>query len=88
LLIVIWAQDELSFDRFHADKDEIYRVMQHVNFGGKVKTHSSVPKSLDDVLVDKYPEITHSKPTKVRSEPSNVPFGLYSLRRQRDGCRQ
>ena len=27
--ILLWVQDELKYDRFHAEGDQIYRVMRH-----------------------------------------------------------
>ena len=58
--ILLWVQDELSYDRFHAEGDQIYRVMRHVHIGGEIGTTSSIPKPLDEVLDEEYPEITHS----------------------------
>lgn len=58
--IVLWVQDELSFNRFHEEETQIYRVMRHATFGGRVGTTSSIPKPLNDVLDEEYAEITHS----------------------------
>ena len=30
ILIFLWVQDELSFDRFHENADRIYRVVKDV----------------------------------------------------------
>lgn len=58
--ILLWIQDELSFDSFHAEKDQIYRVMQHATFGGRKGTQSAIPGPLDDILDEQYSEITNS----------------------------
>ena len=58
--ILLWVQDELSYDRFHTEGDQIYRVMRHARFGGQLGTTNSIPKPLDEVLDEEYPEITHS----------------------------
>jgi putative ABC transport system permease protein len=58
--ILLWIQDELSFDSFHAEKDQIYRVMQHATFGGRKGTQAAIPMPLDNILDEQYPEITHS----------------------------
>jgi putative ABC transport system permease protein len=58
--ILLWIQDELSFDSFHAEKDQIYRVMQHATFGGRKSTQTAIPGPLDNILDEQYPEITHS----------------------------
>lgn len=36
MLIFLWVQDELSYDRFHEDVDDIYRVVREVNQSGQV----------------------------------------------------
>ena len=58
--IVLWVQDEMSYDTFLEENDQIYRVMQHTNFGGTTGTQSAMPKPLGDVLDEEYPEITHT----------------------------
>ncbi len=32
LLILLWVQDELGFDRFHVNADRIYRIVQNIKF--------------------------------------------------------
>jgi len=58
--IVLWVQDELNFDGFHEESDQIYRVMQHATFGGRKGTQDAIPGPLDYILDEEYPEITHS----------------------------
>jgi putative ABC transport system permease protein len=58
--IVLWIQDEISYDRFHEDGDRIYAVMRHATFGGNRGTTQSMPKPLAEVLVDEYPEVTNT----------------------------
>jgi len=58
--IVIWMQDEISYDRFHEDGDRTYAVMRHSTFGGNKGTTRSIPKPLAAALVDNYPEITET----------------------------
>jgi ABC-type antimicrobial peptide transport system permease subunit len=36
LLIMLWVQDELSFDGFHRDAPRIHRVIQHIRFEEEV----------------------------------------------------
>ena len=58
--ILLWIQDEMSYDTFLPESDQVYRVMQHTNFGGTTGTQSAMPKPLGDVLDEEYPEITHT----------------------------
>lgn len=32
LLILLWVKDELSYDGFHQDLDQLYRVQRHAYF--------------------------------------------------------
>jgi len=57
--IVLWVQDEMNYNGFHDESDQIYRVMQHATFGDTKGTQSAIPGPLDDILDEQYPEITH-----------------------------
>ena len=58
--ILLWVQDEMSYDKFLPQGDQVYRIMRHTVFGGQKGTSSSMPKPIAQVLVDEYPEITHT----------------------------
>lgn len=58
--IVLWIQDEVSYDRFHEDGDRTFAVMRHSTFGGRKGTTRSMPKPLAEALVNDYPEITNT----------------------------
>jgi putative ABC transport system permease protein len=49
LLIMLWVQDELSYDSFHENADQICRVL---TVGGTV-----TPSPLAETLKDEYPEV-------------------------------
>jgi len=58
ILILLWVEHELSYDRFHENADELYRVAlttERQDFHG-----SYLPGLLADFLKDDYPEITCS----------------------------
>jgi len=56
--ILLWVQDELSYDRFHEDSDQLYRVMRTARYGdGQVYTFPAITYRLDSVLDEEYPEI-------------------------------
>ena len=58
-LILLWVQDELSYDQFPDEVEQIYRVMRTSRHGaGQVSTTASITAKLDEVLVSDYPEIT------------------------------
>lgn len=53
ILILLWAQDELSFDRFHEHADNLYAATFS---NGSLVT----PTALSGFLKAEYPEITHT----------------------------
>jgi putative ABC transport system permease protein len=58
ILILLWVQDELSYDRFHENADQLYRVVFSADaerFRGEF-----VPGPLAAYLKDEYPEIVNS----------------------------
>src|SRR4030066_321012 len=57
LFILLWVQDEMSFDRFHANAPGLFRVEQD-QFGGQGTFHVSVtPYPLGPAIQDRFPEI-------------------------------
>ncbi|MGV3558688.1 ABC transporter permease [Larkinella arboricola] len=58
LLILLWVQDELSMDRFHANDDRIFRVMENQAWAGQdVGTTPSTPGILAENLKKDFPEV-------------------------------
>jgi ABC-type antimicrobial peptide transport system permease subunit len=61
ILTLLWVQDEVSFDRFHENADEIYRVTEHqYNSSGDYFPVAVTPWPLAESLKDTFPEITES----------------------------
>ncbi|CAN5897627.1 ABC transporter permease [soil metagenome] len=56
ILILLWVQDELSYDRFHAHADRIYRV--NTGMGGENMAIS--PPPLAPALVEELPEVENA----------------------------
>jgi putative ABC transport system permease protein len=54
IVIGLWIWDELSYDKYHKNYDNIASVMQHVTNNGEVQTWGSVPYPLADELRTKY----------------------------------
>src|SRR5215813_10490428 len=50
ILIGLWIWDELSFDRYHRNYDQIAQVMQNQTNNGVIKTQNGVPIPLADEL--------------------------------------
>jgi putative ABC transport system permease protein len=61
LLILLWVKDELSFNRFHKNLDQLYRVMEEQHYpGGEDLFTSSTPGPLASALKEELPEVKES----------------------------
>jgi putative ABC transport system permease protein len=56
MLILLWVQDELSFDKFHTNHATIYRVLQHMPFTEET-TWAINQGPLAQALEDEVPEV-------------------------------
>jgi len=50
MLILLWIQDEASYDEFHTNKDRIYQVWNNVAFNGKISNWNSTSDLLARIL--------------------------------------
>jgi putative ABC transport system permease protein len=57
LLLLLWIQDELSYDRYHKKAERIYRVAFQSEYQGKIKRSASSPKPLGPALIREFPWI-------------------------------
>ena len=55
VLILLWIQNELSHDKFHAKGDRIYTANNRDKFNGEVWAWNSTPKILGPTLKMSYP---------------------------------
>ncbi len=58
LLILLWVQDELSYDRFHEKGELIYRVEEDQFYSGERYHVTVTPHPSGPVWMEKIPEIT------------------------------
>ncbi len=56
ILILTWVRNELSYDRFHKNADQICRVVTVDFSGGNITKASGSPSLIGPTLVEKYPE--------------------------------
>jgi putative ABC transport system permease protein len=57
ILIMLWVQHELSYDRFHTNADLIYRVYQDFHHAGGISQYSNVPQPVGPEIQDTIPEV-------------------------------
>jgi putative ABC transport system permease protein len=69
-LILLWVQNELSYDRFHKNADCLYRVLENqYSDGGDVLQTALTPNALAPALKEEYPEIIRSSRYEGRAFP-------------------
>ena len=58
MLILMWVNDQVQVDKFHANGDKIYQVFRNMKqSGGMVSTTWTVPKPMADLMREEYPEV-------------------------------
>ena len=57
LLLLLWVTHELSYDRFHANADDLYRVVQEVRFSDHTTTWAVTQGQLGPHLKEDFPEV-------------------------------
>src|SRR6188474_1251876 len=55
VLILLWIQNEMSHDKFHAKGDRIYTASNRDKFNGQVWAWSTTPKILGPTIKLQYP---------------------------------
>ncbi len=62
ILIFLFVQNELSYDRFHENRDNLYRVyvIFHAEDGSPDRTFRGVTMPMGPAMEEYFPEVTHS----------------------------
>lgn len=60
LLIILWVRDELSFDRFHVNADNLHQVWINATYDGQVNSWNSVPLPTAEALREADSNIIHA----------------------------
>src|SRR5215203_4969196 len=57
ILILLWIQNEVSHDRFHAKGDRIYTLNNRDKFNGQLWAWSTTPKILAPTIKETYADV-------------------------------
>ena len=60
LLIYLWVSDELAFDKFHENDDQLYQVMTNFHMADGINTETATPDLLAETLAEEMPEIQYA----------------------------
>ncbi|MGF7037652.1 ABC transporter permease [Mucilaginibacter lappiensis] len=56
-LILLWIQNELSFDQFHEKRERLYSVYNRSKFDGKLWSWETTPKIMGRVMKEELPQL-------------------------------
>ncbi|WKN45795.1 ABC transporter permease [Tunicatimonas pelagia] len=70
LLIFLWVQDELRVDKFHANNDQLYQILEQREQAGKLVLFRTTAAPTAEALAADLPEVTHA--TTVYNSSSSV----------------
>ncbi|HEY4337057.1 MAG TPA: ABC transporter permease [Puia sp.] len=60
ILILLWIQNEVSYDDFHEKRDRIYEVWNRAEFSGEMHSWNTTPKVLASAMQRDFPEVEHA----------------------------
>src|SRR6476659_8874574 len=63
ILILLWIQNEISYDRFHLNRESLYQAWNREKSDNKLQCWSTTPEILGPTLKQDYPEV--EKETRV-----------------------
>lgn len=59
-LIFLWVKDEVSYDRFHANSENIYRILWKARYGDNEWNIPVIPVPVGNTLEKDFPEVKHA----------------------------
>jgi len=57
IFILLWIQDEISYNKFNSRYENLYQVLENQNYDGKIFTFSSTPGLLASSMQAEIPEV-------------------------------
>ncbi|MES2730478.1 MAG: ABC transporter permease [Bacteroidota bacterium] len=84
VLIYLWVNDELHFDKFHQKDSRLFQVMEHKTHADGIVTSPETPELLAETLAEEMPEIEYAA---VSTPPSWFPQIMLSVEGQGSAAR-
>ena len=60
LLIILFINDELSFDKFHEKGDQVYRIALERKYPGRSTSYAIIPQTIGEAIRKEFPEVLES----------------------------
>ncbi len=57
ILIVLFIDSELGYDRHHENADDIYRIALERRYPGRSTSYSNIPHSIGEAFQKEFPEV-------------------------------
>ncbi len=80
LLIFLWVKDELAYDKFHSNYNNIYQVIAHRNFNNQVFTDRNMVLPLAKSIEESSPQVKNAVVTTY-SQPHVLTYGNTKLKK-------
>lgn len=81
IFIFLWVQDELAFDKFHANYNDIYKIKANRDFNNQVFTDDNMVLPLAKTLKEELPQIKNSVVT-THPQSHILTYGEAKLKKQ------
>ncbi|MEO1013264.1 MAG: ABC transporter permease, partial [Bacteroidota bacterium] len=75
ILIFLWVNDELGFDKFHEKEGQLYQVITNLEMEGQIFTLEDSPFLLPEAITEEFPEVEEA--VAISAEFSS-PKGIFS----------
>lgn len=66
ILILLWVNDEISYDNFHPNSDRTYRVLEDISSHSGIETYGPICAPAGAAIKEKFPQVEYSARTFIR----------------------
>jgi putative ABC transport system permease protein len=77
MMLLLWIQNQVSIDQFHAKKEKLFKIYANQNIDGQIQTNAQIPFSLFASLQTDFPEVRQV--TKVIPDHKSFQFAENKL---------